>query len=357
MRKRYFMENYKNIIRLSNLLLDAICELKRQRLWDIRDKFKDFAGKCSELINDSHLLYAAVERNWFKSVETISTRTDRNLDDLSYSLKKFQEIINIDEPKVPRLSDIISELSQLEQELGEYQFSLKDKTISVITEPITLEDVSLGPFEIRLLIDRIGSLYSDAPYKIIALEPNPAGSDDSITHPHVSSEKLCEGDGHTAIRCAIEQGRFCDFFTLVTGVLKTYNSDSPYIRLDDWEGSSCYDCGCTISGDEGYYCEYCDHEFCEQCSSCCEKCGNTICLGCAYQCPSCEEPVCINCTAKCKDCGELYCKDCLTKQGLCHDCVKQRKEEKNEQQEDISEKSETITAVQSDSMGKTDIHA
>jgi len=351
------MEKYKNIIKLSNLLLDAICELKQQRLRQIQNRFKDFENRCLDAIKDSHMYYEAVARNWSGSAERIRTRARRNLNDFPHYLQRFKEFINIDEPKLPKLSDIFAELSQIDQELGEYQFDLKGQTISVITDSITLDDIPFGSFEIKLSIDRISRFYTEVPYRVIALEPNPAGSDSSVTHPHVSSEILCEGDGHVSIKRSLEQGRFCDFFTMIASILQTYNPNSPYISLDDWEGMSCYDCGYTVSSDESYYCEYCEREYCTQCSTYCQKCDTTICLGCAYQCPSCEEPVCQRCTAKCKECEDIFCEDCLTEQDLCNDCEEQRKEPENEEQEDESKKPETSVTVQSDSMVKTIVHA
>jgi len=339
------MKKYKNITKLSNLLLNAVCELKKQRLRQIQGKFEDFSSKCSGATKDSHLFYAAVERNWFESAEKIRTRVSRNLNDLSYYLQRFKEFINTDETKLPKLSDIFAELLQIDQELGEYQFDLNEKTISVISDSITLDDISFGSFEIKLSIDKISKLYTETPYRVIALEPNPAGSDDSVTHPHVSSESLCEGDGHVSISRSLEQGRFCDFFTMIVSILQTYNPDSPYVSLDDWEGMSCYDCGYTVSGDESYYCECCERDYCSQCSTYCQMCETTICLGCAYECPSCNEPVCQSCTSKCKECEDVFCKRCLTEEGLCNDCEEQRKENENEEQKDESKKPETSVAV------------
>jgi len=357
MRKRFFMKKYKNIIKLSNLLLDALNELKTARLQKIQASLEDFSYKCSDATKDSHLFYAAVEKGWFGSAEKIRTRVNRNLSDFTYHVQRFKDLVNSDETKLPKLADIFSELSQIDQELGEYQFDLNEKTISVITEPITLEDIPFGPFEIKLFIDKIDKLYTESPYFVIALQPNPAGANDSVTHPHVSDERLCEGDGVVSIRKAIEQGRFCDFFTIIVSILQTYNPDSPYVSLDDWEGISCYDCGYTISGDDSYYCECCDSDFCSQCSTYCQMCDTTLCLGCAYECPGCNEPVCQNCTAKCKDCEEIYCKDCLTEDGLCQSCQEQRKDDENEEQECESKKPEACPAVQSDSVGKVTIHA
>jgi CubicO group peptidase (beta-lactamase class C family) len=38
-------------------------------------------------------------------------------------------------------------------------------------------------------------------------------------------------------------------------VLRTYNSDSPHVRLADWGGTECYNCGCTVDDDDRVYCE------------------------------------------------------------------------------------------------------
>jgi hypothetical protein len=351
------MEKQKNFVRLSNLLLDSLNEVKKAKQQQVQSVMDDFNIKCSDATKDSHLFRKAIEKGWLIGADDIKSRINRNLNDFSYYLQRFKELVNTDEMVLPKLSDVYAELVQIEQEFGDIKFDPEEKAISITTEPVTLEDIPFGPFEVRLYIGQINKLYSDTPYRMIALEPNPAGANDSVTHPHVSDERLCEGDGHVAIRNAIEQGRFCDFFTLVVNILQTYNPDSPYISLDDWEGVSCYDCGCTVSDEDRYYCEYCDRDYCPQCSTYCQKCDTTICLGCAYECPSCNEPVCQNCTAKCKDCEETFCVDCLNEDGLCQNCQEQRKENSDEEQEQLSEEPKADAAVQPDSVGKTIVHA
>lgn len=348
------MKKQKNLIRLAYMILDAVCGLKVRNLQHIQSNLEDLCCKCSDTKKDSNLFRIAVERNWTASAEKIRSRIGRNLNDFSYHLQRFKELVNADSGKQPKLSDIFAELHQIEQELGELKYDLKEKTLSIITEPISLNDISFGSFEIKLNIGDIHRLYTDSPYRVIALEPNPAGADSSVTHPHVSSERLCEGDGHTAIRRALEDGRLCDFFTMIVSILQTYNPDSPYVSLDDWEGTSCYDCGYTISGDESYYCEYCERDYCSRCSSYCQRCDTTICLGCAYECPSCNEPVCRDCTAVCTECEERFCKDCLNEENLCKSCEEDRKENCDEEQEEISD---AHIAVQSDSVGETIVHA
>ncbi|MFC1675532.1 hypothetical protein ACFL3G_00540 [Planctomycetota bacterium] len=351
------MKKYKNKIRLANMLLNALYELKKAKFQHLQGKLENFSHKCGDATKDSHLFYAAVEKSWFSSAEKIKTRVSRNLNDFSYHLQQFKNLADSDEIKLPKLSCIFADLMQIEDEFGELNFDCKAKTVSMTTDPITLDEIPFGSFEIRLFIDEMSKLYSESPYKIIAIEPNPAATDSSVTHPHVSSEKLCEGDGHVAIRKAIEQGRLCDFFTMVVNILQTYNPDSPYVSLDDWDGVCCYDCGYTVSGDESYYCEDCERDYCSQCSTYCQICDTTICLGCACECPSCEQPVCHHCTAVCVECEETVCKDCITEEGLCKQCEEQRKESQNEEQKEESTESTASPAVQPNSVGEAIVHA
>ena len=351
------MKKYKNHVRAANMLLQALYGLKQERVRQIQQKLEDFSYKCSDVTKDSRIFQRAIDRCWYPAAEKIRSRISRNLADFSHHFEQFKSTINTDDIKLPGPGDIVAELLQIEQEFGELKFDLKAGTLSVITEPIELEGFYFGSFEIQLNINEIKRLHSESPYRIIALEPNPAGSDDNVTHPHVSLEKLCEGDGYIPIRKAIQQGRLSDFFMIVMQILQTYNPNSPYVALDDWEGTSCYDCGFTVSGDDCYYCEDCERDYCSQCSTYCQICDTTICLGCSFECPDCRKPVCSRCTAVCKECDETLCTDCVNEKGLCQTCEDKRKDQENEEQNEESTEPEASPAVQSDSMGETIVHA
>lgn len=340
------MKKQKNLVKLANYILSALLELRTARLKEIQAKLEEVGYRSSEAIKDSHRFSVSIEKKWFCAAQQTIDKVSRDLNDFSHYLNRFKELINREEAAVPTLSDIVSELVQMEQEVEKFNFDLAEKTISVMTKSIVLEDVSFGPFEIKLCLNDFNKLYQNRPYRVIALDPNPAATDEDVTHPHVSHEILCEGDGHTAISKALEQGRLCDFFTMVIGVLENYNPSSPYVSIDDWEGRGCYDCGCTISSDEIYYCEYCENDLCDHCSTYCQRCDTTVCLGCAFNCPACGEPVCSRCTTKCKECEETLCKDCLT-DGLCQSCEEQRKEDEYEEECE----SESIPSIQPNSMG------
>ena len=351
------MKKYKQYIRAANMLLQTLYALKQERLRQIQQKLEDFICKCSDVTKDSRIFQKAVDRCWYSSAEKIRSRISRNLNDFSHHMEQFKNTVNTEDIKQPKACDVVAELLQIEDEFGELKLDLKARTISVITESITLDEISLGPFEIRLYLNEIKKLATESPYRVVALEPNPAGSDCDVTHPHVSHEKLCEGDGYIAIRKAIQQGRLNDFFTIIVQILQTYNPDSPYVSLDDWEGISCYDCGYTVAGDDCYYCENCERDYCSSCSTYCQICDTTICLGCSYECPACNQPVCNSCTVACTECDETLCKDCINEEGLCKTCEEQRKDQEDEELEEEPTTSKTEPAVQPNSLGQTSIPA
>lgn len=224
-------------------------------------------------------------------------------------------------PPVVPMRDIYEELVALEQEFDELDWDWKKGTLSVVTEPIELEEIDLGPFEIRLDWRQMDS---SMPYCVIAKQVHAAECDSSVTHPHVSSERLCEGDGRVPIRQALQQGRLCDFFLLVRQVLQTYNAGSAYVKLQNWTGARCSDCGHDC--EETLVCQGCESDICEECCCWCSACDGRRCSECRGRCHGCERTHCHDCLSACADCSEDFCEECLT-DGCCSDCRKAASDE------------------------------
>ena len=319
------MDENKNLIRIANCIRDTLVKLKEKQYLELLNRLTNFTSQLQELNEDCGKLGKAVSQGWYAAAQQFRSRIARSLSDISYILQRNKQLVDATQNNVPKLSVLLADLKQLQADCGDIEFDRDGNNISIVTDPIELDGIYLGPFKIQLDLNKLTELHKDTSYYCIALEPNPAATDESVTHPHVSNEKLCEGDGSVAIRAALEEGRLCDFFTMVRNILNTYNPDSPYISLSDWEGTPCYDCGYTCDRENCYYCSYCDHEYCEECSSYCRLCDETVCLGCGGKCPHCEEMVCPNCITRCKECEELCCKECLD-EGLCPNCIEERKE-------------------------------
>jgi hypothetical protein len=347
------MEDRKNLIRIANRIQDDLMKLKNSRYLELMRRLTSFAGQFQELTAESRKMGASLAHGWFSAAERCCSRTSRLLNDISYSISQIQQVAEGPQKKTPKLSLLVEELNQVWEEFGNVDFDKGENTISVVTDPITLDDVALGPFRIQLELGKLNELYKDRPYRLIALDPNPAATDEEVTHPHVSSERLCEGDGCVSIRASLEQGRLSDFFTMVRSILNTYNPDSPYVALYDWNGEPCYDCGYVMSREDTYYCSFCDHDYCEQCTTYCRCCDETCCSACSQQCPHCEENACMNCMKECAGCGSLCCESCF-EEDICPNCKLEMENENEEQECQIDKTSPTENREQAQA-SKTEI--
>lgn len=200
----------------------------------------------------------------------------------------------------PTLTSIRAELEQIQNEFHGFDFNLNPATVSVIMGPVTLEDIYLGSFRVQLDISRISSLEPADCFDVIALEPHPSPDNPSVTHPHVSGQKLCTGNATAPLSEARRTGRLCDFFLLIRSVLDTYNPDSPFVPLGNWECQYdiCYDCGARVPQDESRKCPLCSRLFCENCI-------NTF--------PCCEMQICSLCLKDVKYVNQDKCKNCSQK--------------------------------------------
>ncbi len=262
-------------------------------------------------------------RGWAAAGRLCRDRLRRSLAELRRQLDALLSELDRPVPKtVLSLSDIIADLASLESEFDPVNVYLRERAISVTTGEFMLGGLAFGPFEILLELDRLGST---TPYTVVAVGGSPAASDSSVTHPHVRDERLCEGEAHAAIRGALAAGRILDFFLVVRQTLSTYNPDSAYVGLDQWDGGSCADCGCHVASDERTLCERCDDELCDDCYGSCTACGRYLCASCGAPCTACHENHCESCLATCCGCNNLLCERCLTNEqcSRCRDAAAQ----------------------------------
>jgi len=352
------MYDRKTIIKIANQIRQALIKLHEQRYAETLERLTKFAEQFQELETESRKLGKSLAHNWHLATEKCCSRAHRLLCDISYSVSRINQVAEKTDRKIPKLSCLVEDLDQLQAEFGHIDFDKAASAISVATRPITLDDVYLGPFKIRLDLNKLSELFKNRPYYCIALEPNPAATSSDITHPHVSNDQLCEGDGSVTITASLQQGRICDFFSIVNNILNTYNPDSPHVALSDWDdGVPCYECGYVMGSEDSYYCEHCDREYCSECSMCCNWCEESVCLGCAADCGYCKETVCPKCLDKCPICGGDFCKRCIVKcsqceslccksclnEGLCPDCKKRKETEENGKRQENREETDKQT--------------
>lgn len=274
----------------------------------------------------------ARDRDWLQAAEWERVALLGELDLIERQLRHMTaDLKNERQPIVPSLRLLMEELAATEMEFG--QLVWEEGEVGVTTDPITLDDIELGPFQIRLQLNRIGT---DSPYRIRALEPNPAASCIETTHPHVSGERLCAGEGRGAITASLAEGRLFDFFTVVNRILHTYAVGSAYVELDQWDGVSCHDCDSSIDEEDACACNCCEERICGDCLCSCNGCGDGYCSGCLDRCYRCEEPTCASCLARCEDCRRHICPSCR-EDDLCETCREQREEEADEEESPVEE--------------------
>jgi hypothetical protein len=274
--------------------------------------------RCAELVRQ---LRRARLRGWHLAMNQL-------LGDLSYAIPSVQHELAAIQERLPRstgiqclatVSDIYQDLVSLSEEFEEFDADGRTQRLSVTTEAITLDNVYLGPFKIQLQSLRLSRGEGPA-YRIIAKDPHPAESRENVTHPHVMDEILCEGDGRAAIRQALAQGRLLDFFTLIAGILRTYNQESPFVELALWHGSTCSDCGTLVDEDDGYSCQKCGDTICGDCEATCCGCDDCCCANCIGSCAACEDNHCDSCLKTCDGCLRRVCSGCLDQNERCPNC-------------------------------------
>ena len=295
----------------------------------------DAWGRCETLMRRIHL---AEQRGFGLAARRLKSHLRDAVGRLAVEVRGYQLHLDAEAAAIrsATVQDIYADLLAMHEEFTEVSFDRRGQTISVTTESIELEGVYLGPFEIRLdwsaLVD--GHPHN---YRVIAVEPNSAATNDEVTHPHVQDESVCEGEGRQPIRSALAEGRLLDFFTIVANLLRTYNSSSPFVSLSQWYGVDCADCGSTVCEDDRWSCEKCGTAVCGDCYFNCPGCDCCFCSECVTRCEGCDEHHCGTCMKECSCCDAELCQGCLDNQERCTACHDQKTEAENEESIEVTE--------------------
>ena len=319
-----------------------LCQ-ERQRWRMVQSRFGCVEEHIQRIQAIRRKLALCESRGWYAAGKKLLSQVHVVDRDIPYYVQEAERSAQACELKVPSVAEIYRDLLQAEEEFDELRYYPEGNLLAVSTDAIELRDIYLGDFEVQLRIDGLAEMRHGHTFRIVALDPHPASSNDSVTHPHVSDEQMCAGDAGAAINAALIGGRICDFFLLVRSVLTHYNPDSPYVSLDNWDGAACYDCGYMTSPDSINWCSSCENDFCDECASYCRCCEETTCLGCLQNCEGCDDPVCPSCMTSCPECGRSICKSCLD-EVLCP-CEEERKEDENEDTREDEQESRQPDAV------------
>lgn len=271
-------------------------------------------SKCRDLHRQRKL---ALGRDWELAARRLEQDLQSQLKTLADQMRALTSRFASDaRPRLTTATDIYQEIMSLCAEFDDVTWSRPDGTLSVTTEDIVLEGIDLGRFQIEL---DWRELPDTACFRVIALDPNPASSNEYVTHPHVEHESLCVGEAAMPIQYALKEGRIADFFLIVNNVLLTYNCSSAHVSLAGWHGVQCSDCGNLVDSDDRYACERCDRCLCQDCYRYCEPCSGYFCCECVVCCGACDHDVCHDCRKPCTSCESSFCPSCLEEK-LCDHC-------------------------------------
>ncbi|HEX3313431.1 MAG TPA: hypothetical protein VHR72_01015, partial [Gemmataceae bacterium] len=232
-------------------------------------------------------LRLALARNLSQAAATLKQELNGTLRSAALRIEELRTTYGDENRRMPDRCEWVKELRHLEAEFGAVEVRWADTVIRVVTDPIVLHGIRLGPFAIEFdwTCDRRSTRARS--FRIKALKPNPPSGRDDVTHPHVQDEILCAGDANDSLDEAVAAGRLVDAFLLVQSVLATYNANSPYVRLDEWDGLLCAECGRRVGSSETQSCEGCDCTLCDECGDRCEGCSETRCGDCLSPCDVC----------------------------------------------------------------------
>ena len=298
----------------------------------------------------------AHDRGWHAAARSREQQLLREINDLESALARLTD--QLQERVAPKTiaaeAELYRDLVALQSEFEDVQCDQDEHVLSVTTQPVVLDGIELGRFQIRLDWQ---CLQETSPYAVVALDPNPAQSNDSVTHPHVNGQTLCEGSGRGAIEAALTQGRLGDFFTIVAQLLNTYAEGRAYVELDQWNGTACHECGSVVSEDDSYRCGCCEETVCSDCISFCAQCDQAYCSGCNSSCQRCEQSICSSCLERCRACGSHVCADCL-QETLCTQChEKQSLFEEEPEELETPASPASLPAVHTPCLGQIDLPA
>jgi hypothetical protein len=280
-------------------------------------------GRLRNIARLSRRIRRADERGWHRAAARLAEQQTRQAASLRPQVNAWLGEIesrptSFIPKRLPNSKELFRDLVALEAEFGEVTCDWDHTELFVTTDDIRLEGIDLGRFDIRLNWAAVGE--STTPYRIVARDPNPAGSNNDVTHPHVRDEALCPGNGRSAIALALADWRLFDFFVIVNQILLTYSAGNAHVELEDWGGTPCHDCDSSVDSEDRYHCQGCDCTLCGDCGTSCASCDGTFCSTCVATCEHCSEYHCSRCLSECLQCKAAVCSDCREHETLCKKC-------------------------------------
>ena len=133
---------------------DRLKALSVSRYAELSTRLETLAVGIEQLHNFRRRLQICTARKWLAAAAEVSKNLAYSLPGLVRDIGHIEDAANRLDAPIPHLSELVAELRQAEEEFGQLSYDRKKQFLAVVTDPIELEGMYLGEFEIRLLLVR-----------------------------------------------------------------------------------------------------------------------------------------------------------------------------------------------------------
>jgi len=170
-------------IRIASEIQRQLRKLNDHRVKEVRSTIPELLDFTERMKAAQRKLIACAAHSWKAAESKVLQNLESVLCEFPYYVQKIDRAIRPCNSQVPSLKEIYLDLIHGKDEFGEIRYDRDEDFLAITTEPIRLEGLHLGEFEIRLYIKEIGRLDASDSYSVVALDPNPAAGNDSVSHP------------------------------------------------------------------------------------------------------------------------------------------------------------------------------
>ncbi|MFA5866333.1 MAG: hypothetical protein WC975_16800 [Phycisphaerae bacterium] len=190
------MYKSKELFRIADRIRDELVKLHQHRYKELLQRMSNVSIQLADIAQTSKQLAQSVNHHWSAAAERCRDRMNRDLYFVSHAVGDLHQFSQTPKFTLPDVRTIYEELLQVQDEFEEFSFDFTENLLSVDTQPVELDGLYLGSFQIQLEVKNLWRHYNQASYYVFARDPHTASSNNEVTHPHVSSDRLCEGDGN-----------------------------------------------------------------------------------------------------------------------------------------------------------------
>ncbi len=155
--------NEKEIVHVASRIQNALRILHKHRYKRCIVQLDLLVSKAGELGPNARKLKIALARDWLAAAEHACKNASRLLTDIPFLVTNVQSLLGRRCVEVSKLSMIVDELRVLCDEFDDVEWDREEQALCAVTEPITLQDTYLGPFQIALHLDKLIELYERSP--------------------------------------------------------------------------------------------------------------------------------------------------------------------------------------------------